>query len=443
MNNATKTIEKTLMTARLFDGFWDRWVAHGILLSEIEAVRQTLLTIDDWVNAFSELGEKHRKEALIKQEAVLEEDVKEDLKENLKEELIEAAENSYRLAALYYNLAYWIYPNRCPEKMALYKKSSELVEKADRLSPIPCTFDAMIIDGIACPGRIRIPENPKGCIIIINPIDSSKEELYSYEQHFIDSHFITVSFDGPGQGETFMQNGLAIRGDNWKLFVDKLIDYAASKFPDLPIQLFGTSSGAAWSVYGSANPKVDKAAAVSPPIENGFSIPNYFGERISFITEHQQSGVLPNLTSTKDYGPVILFHGNKDVMVADQDIYDFYNSLPSPKELVEYPNEGHCCNFELSNVRYLSIEWFLDKENKTVTFHEFTKLISDLANIPQEHIARESKFRDDLGIDSLNMVNLFVQLAEETGISFNKFISAENIHTVANAYQVIEKEFTK
>lgn len=78
-----------------------------------------------------------------------------------------------------------------------------------------------------------------------------------------------------------------------------------------------------------------------------------------------------------------------------------------------------------------------------MTLHEFIELISNITNIPSERITLDSKFRDDLGIDSLNMVNLFVQIAEDTGINFNKFISAENIHTVANVYQIIEKEFTK
>lgn len=339
-----KTIEKTLMAARLFDGFWDRWVAHGMILSEVSDARKILTTIDDWVKTFSHLGEKHGNEAFIQQE------------KGFKNE----AEDSYRLAALYYNLVYWIYPNRSRDKIDWYKKSNNFVSKADRLSAVPCLKKTIVIDRNRFAGRIRIPNNPKGCIIIINPIDSSKEELYSYENHFVDSGFISVSFDGPGQGETFALNGLEITKDNWNLFVDKVIEYTASMFPKEPIYLFGTSSGAAWAIYGSANPRVDKVAAVSPPLENKFSIPKYFDDRINYIAKSPQY-VLPNLINKDHCSSVILFHGNKDVMVADQDIYNFYKSIPSPKHLIEYPNEGHCCNFELYNVRNLSVKWFLSK----------------------------------------------------------------------------------
>ncbi|MFB1100487.1 acyl carrier protein [Terribacillus sp. JSM ZJ617] len=77
-----------------------------------------------------------------------------------------------------------------------------------------------------------------------------------------------------------------------------------------------------------------------------------------------------------------------------------------------------------------------------MTLDEFMKLISNIANIPVERIVPESTFKDDLGIDSLNMVNLFVQIGEDTGIGFNKFIIAENLLTVAGAYEILEKEYT-
>lgn len=69
----------------------------------------------------------------------------------------------------------------------------------------------------------------------------------------------------------------------------------------------------------------------------------------------------------------------------------------------------------------------------------FIKKISDITHIPTENIAEESNFREDLGIDSLNMVNLFVQLSEETGVGFEQLASAENIQTVGSVYKIMEK----
>lgn len=77
-----------------------------------------------------------------------------------------------------------------------------------------------------------------------------------------------------------------------------------------------------------------------------------------------------------------------------------------------------------------------------MTTNDFIELISNITRIPSDRITVNSNFRDDLGIDSLNMVNLFVGIAEETGISFNKFLIADNLYTIAGAYQFIKKEYS-
>ncbi len=46
-------------------------------------------------------------------------------------------------------------------------------------------------------------------------------------------------------------------------------------------------------------------------------------------------------------------------MVKDTDIYELYQKLPAGKQLIEYENEGHCCNFKLREIRKISAEWSL------------------------------------------------------------------------------------
>ncbi|WP_047980866.1 alpha/beta hydrolase [Ornithinibacillus contaminans] len=338
------TIQKTLMTARLFDGFWDRWVVHGIDFTEVQSVRESLATLSGWTDSFSQLGEKHLEEAKLLE----------------KEGSLEQAESRYRQSALYYNLVHWIYPNRSEEKMKWYQRSQEIVKKADDIACIPCSKEHFSIDGMGCIGRVREPKAPIGCIIIVNPIDSTKEELYSYENHFLESGFITVSFDGPGQGETYTFNGMKVTKKRWEAFVQQVIDWTANHYPNQAIHLFGTSSGAAWSIYGSTHPKVKSVSSVSPAVGERNAIPGYFGERIQFIAEPGESSyVVPDLKDVNQYQSIQLFHGNKDVMVPDNDIQQFYESLPSPKRLVEYPEEGHCCNYKLNEVREQSMKWFI------------------------------------------------------------------------------------
>lgn len=74
-----------------------------------------------------------------------------------------------------------------------------------------------------------------------------------------------------------------------------------------------------------------------------------------------------------------------------------------------------------------------------MSFDHVAKLISDITHKPIDLIREESRFSDDLGIDSLNLVNLFIQLSERTNTGFNQFIQAEDMKTVGGIYQAITK----
>ncbi|MFB5087020.1 phosphopantetheine-binding protein [Psychrobacillus sp. PGGUH221] len=74
-----------------------------------------------------------------------------------------------------------------------------------------------------------------------------------------------------------------------------------------------------------------------------------------------------------------------------------------------------------------------------IAFEIVAKHISEIAHVPIDNIKKESKFQDDLGIDSLKLVNLFIQLAEVTGVEFNRFLLAEDLKTVGGIYFAITK----
>ena len=74
-----------------------------------------------------------------------------------------------------------------------------------------------------------------------------------------------------------------------------------------------------------------------------------------------------------------------------------------------------------------------------MSFDYVAKLISDITHTPIDHIRKETRFGDDLGIDSLTLVNLFIQLSEHTNTGFNQFIQADDMKTVGGIYQAITK----
>ncbi|WP_018933375.1 alpha/beta hydrolase [Gracilibacillus lacisalsi] len=336
-----KTIDKTIITARLFPGFWDRWIAHGMEKGVANQFIQEVTNLQEWIQFFDKHGSNQFKTA---ERAKRNDDLKE-------------AKWHFRLSALYFNLSHWIFPTPSDEKRKWYQKSLNAFSHADELLVKKPLKEKVMVEEVACHGRIRIPYRSKGSVIIVNPIDSTKEELFSYEQHFVDLGFATFTFDGPGQGETFTLNGLRATKERWQTFMDKVITLANKIIPNNKIYLFGTSSGAMWSIKASEHPKVSKAVAVSPAVSKDIAFPEYFIERSNNLLNETET-ILPVINPTKLSKPIYLFHGKQDVMVKDSDIYQLYNSLTNKSKIKQYPNEGHCCNFKLAEIRSIVSEWF-------------------------------------------------------------------------------------
>ncbi len=73
------------------------------------------------------------------------------------------------------------------------------------------------------------------------------------------------------------------------------------------------------------------------------------------------------------------------------------------------------------------------------TFGKIKEVIVDKLGVEEEKITREANFVDDLGADSLDTVELIMQLEEEFGIEIPDE-DAETITTVGAAIDYIEKK---
>ncbi|MEK4844265.1 alpha/beta hydrolase [Bacillus sp. FSL W8-0183] len=351
----SKTIHRTLKTARLFDVFWERWLVHGLEENDLQGARPNIHSLEGWYRTWSKLAEDKEKRG--RELEVL---------QNYRE-----AEKTYRQAALYYILNYWIDPSYSDAKMGWYQKSLDFMRKADSLSDTTTVYPKLLLKNhITCSGRIRVPKNPKGVIIIVNPIDSTKEELYLYEMDFLQKGFITMSFDGPGQGETFMVNGVIGTRARWERFVHQVIDDAKKTYPHLPIYLFGISLAASWVLYGSSNKNVDKVVAVSPAVElERMNMPSYFMKRMecSCIVddkdEEETERSIPKFDDIKYRAPVLVFYGSQDMMITKNEFSRLYENISSEKLLIEYKEEGHVCNHKLKEIRDIACSWFSGEFN--------------------------------------------------------------------------------
>ncbi|WP_428911904.1 acyl carrier protein [Niallia sp. Krafla_26] len=78
-----------------------------------------------------------------------------------------------------------------------------------------------------------------------------------------------------------------------------------------------------------------------------------------------------------------------------------------------------------------------------MSFEEFCKIISEISKVPLDQIQKESSFRDHLDVDSLQMVNLILELTTILGIENIKIRSNEDFATVWSLYQLVISEENK
>jgi acyl carrier protein len=69
-----------------------------------------------------------------------------------------------------------------------------------------------------------------------------------------------------------------------------------------------------------------------------------------------------------------------------------------------------------------------------MTVEDFKSVISEIANVPLKEIEDQSSFKDDLDVDSLQMVNLILEVSTKFGIELNKINSNDDLATVENMY---------
>lgn len=78
-----------------------------------------------------------------------------------------------------------------------------------------------------------------------------------------------------------------------------------------------------------------------------------------------------------------------------------------------------------------------------ITFEELRELIAQQFDRDPEDVAMETSFTVDLNADSLDLVDLSMELEDQFGIGEIKSEDVENIQTVGDLYQYIQERQAK
>lgn len=210
---------------QVFNFQLNRWHSLGFIpFEDIENIGESINTFEDWKTEMVKLAEK----------AVL--------------------QNRLMNAAFYYRAAeFYTMDGDSPGKNYYYDKFIKLFYEAikdDKIERIQVPYESDFLPAI----RLTPEKENKGMIMLHGGFDSFLEEWYLMMKYLVNKGYEVIGFEGPGQGNVLLKQGLAL-DYRWERPVKAILDYLNLD----NISLFGLSMGG-WFCL--------RAAAFEPRIKN-------------------------------------------------------------------------------------------------------------------------------------------------------------------------------
>lgn len=330
-----------------------RMLVAGVALAEWECLRQAQ-TWDAWFDGFCAAGERY--EALADEAAAAGRRA--------------TAAAHYASAAAYYHFGqfmYYINPERKAEgqqrKVDAYRKAipwltppAEPVGVAHRGATLRAYFRKPASGGQRSP-----------CVVLVPGLEATKEELRTSEDVYLARGMATLSFDGPGQGETLADLAL---DDRYHEAVSALVDEMVCR-PDVDpgrLAIVGVSLGGLLAPIAAAHDQRLRACAV---LGGTFDMASRWDRanalsRLGYVhvthardeaqarEEACRWSVAP--VAGRLVQPTLVIHGARD-RVVPVDQAEMFPRFVRSAQLVIHPDGNHVCHNMAHIVRPMVADW--------------------------------------------------------------------------------------
>jgi 2,6-dihydroxypseudooxynicotine hydrolase len=332
-----------------------RYTVNGVNANDFVDVTRSIESWDDWCSAWSARAAIHEKMGRAALAA----------RQN-----ISAAEHLCR-AAVTYHFAKYLFVRDMDQHRAAHKKAVECHTLAlPHMSP-PGERVLIPYEGTTLAGVLRKPRNAQGkvpVVLMTMGLDSTKEELMTFETTFLDRGMATLAFDGPGQGEA--EYDMPIRYD-YENVVGPVIDWVSAR-ADLDadrIGIWGISLGGYYGPRTVAFEKRIKACVSNCGPYNWGSLWKNLPEltRDAFrVRSHskdeaqakERAGLL-NLqgVAEKIECPLFVIAAGRDRLCPPEDAKRLASEAKGPVELLAIEEGNHVAHNRPYSYRPQSADW--------------------------------------------------------------------------------------
>lgn len=353
-----RSLSRVVGMKRLTRPFWNRWRAGDVGDDVLFAFLNSIGSLDDWPEAALAM--------LARAEAELA-----AARPGLSPEAEVAA---LRRLSYMANLGHWGILPLNEAKRACYLRARDACIEAETLAfgPRYARLD-IPFEGAVLHGNLHLPEGvPAPLVVLVHGIDGCKEEHLATELALLGAGLAVLAFDGPGQAEAFLIDGLRW-SPRFPAAISAAIDAVAARggVQTTRVGVMGMSIGALWAYQAAA-----RDARIAALYDLGAPINTAAFARIPFIIKSKlcqitgarsdaeiatalapnriDEGTLAGLGARAGF-TVRIVHGTQDRVVALADKLRARDELSAGQgaEVSLWVIEGgdHCCTSHIPALR--------------------------------------------------------------------------------------------
>ncbi len=325
----------------------------GVRPDDLDRVLGKVTSLESWVDEWDSLGREQLAAA----------------RRALGFERSEEARDLFLAASASFNFAQYVMFLDLDRKRMLHEACTSAYALAAPLFDPPAVALEVPYRRRTMRGYLRVPngESPAPIVVMFNGTNAVKEELHWWSTAFLERGLATLTFDGPGLGQTFHRMSMIAEPRPVGLAVVNELQMRPDIDPEA-IAFFGLSLGGYLVIrMASFDSRIRAVAAVSAP----YSAEVYWnvtlagmrrelaalyglqeaemGSEVHRITLAQ---ALPALRS-----PLLVAGGGHDLVTPADEAFRIYEAARCERELVYYPRGGHDCFNVLGDLRPRVAGW--------------------------------------------------------------------------------------
>jgi dienelactone hydrolase len=335
-----------------------RFTMNGVTAGDFERITSGLERWADWCAAWSAVAAEH---------------------EQLGRDALAAGRDRsagahLSQAAVYYHFAKFLFVDDLDQMRTAHMAAVRCLDDALPYLDPPGQRIEIPFEGSHLVGILRQPagQGPHPVILMIPGLDSTKEELRSTEELFLERGVATFSVDGPGQGEA--EYDLAIRGD-WEVPGAAIIDRLAAE-PGLDagrIGVWGVSLGGYYSPrVASGDDRVKACVALAGP----YAFADGWDSRPLLTQEaFRVRSKSPDMAAARAAAaeismegraelircPLLAVTGKRDRLIPWEHSARLVKEASGPAELLLLEEGNHGCANLAPFHRYLTADWVAEQ----------------------------------------------------------------------------------